>query len=104
MVSWCFFLVEDRRKPPRITFGIPQWFECVKEEYFACRERVGVIDMSSYTKFKIQSAGQEVVNFLQLLCSNNVEVPVGTIIQTGMQNKRGGYENDCVLLRQAENE
>lgn len=94
--------LEERRNPPPVTFGMPSWFECVKEEYYACRERVGVIDMSSYTKLKIQSKGQEVVNFLQLLCSNDVDVPIGTILQTGMHNERGGYENDCVLLRKAD--
>lgn len=49
--------------------------------------------------FIFQSQGPEVVDFLQYLCSNNVDVPVGSIIHTGMQNERGGYENDCSLAR-----
>jgi len=44
-----------------------------------------------------------VVDALQYLCSNDVDVPIGTIIHTGMQNKEGGYENDCSLIRMAEN-
>lgn len=46
-----------------------------------------------------QSGGLEVVSLLQMLCSNEVDVPVGHIVQTGMQNDRGGYENDCILVR-----
>lgn len=39
------------------------------------------------------------MDYLQYLCSNNVDVPVGSIIHTGMQNRCGGYENDCSLAR-----
>jgi pyruvate dehydrogenase phosphatase regulatory subunit len=47
--------------------------------------------------------GNEVVESLQYLCSNDVDVPIGSIIHTGMQNKYGGYENDCSLARLSEN-
>ena len=49
------------------------------------------------------SAGDEVVKFLQRMCSNDIDVPVGHIVITGMQNKWGGYENDCSIARLAEN-
>lgn len=49
------------------------------------------------------SSGYEVVDFLQELCSNDVDIGVGQIAHTGMQNKRGGYENDCSLVRLAPN-
>lgn len=88
---------------PHGTFGKPKFFDFMREEYIACREGVGIIDMSSFTKFEIKSAGREVVSYLQHLCSNDVNIPVGGIAHTGMQNDRGGYENDCVLVRQAEN-
>lgn len=51
-----------------------------------------------------QSKGNEVVSALQYVCSNDVDVPVGSIIHTGMQNKHGGYENDCSLARLTENQ
>ncbi|XP_050361325.1 pyruvate dehydrogenase phosphatase regulatory subunit, mitochondrial isoform X1 [Nymphalis io] len=85
------------------TFGKPHWFETVQREYWACREAVGLADYSSFTKIDLQSQGNEVVDLLQYLCSNNVDVPVGSIIHTGMQNERGGYENDCSLARISEN-
>lgn len=85
------------------TFKKPQWFEFVRDEYLTCRQGVGLIDMSSLTKIELRSAGTEVVDFLQFLCSNDVDVPVGSIVQTGMQNEHGGFENDCVIVRRAEN-
>ncbi|XP_033223647.1 pyruvate dehydrogenase phosphatase regulatory subunit, mitochondrial [Belonocnema kinseyi] len=81
------------------TFGKPPWFECVAHEYAACREKIGLSDYSSFTKIDLWSNGLEVVDYLQYLCSNDVDVPIGSIIHSGMQNNRGGYENDCSLAR-----
>ncbi|XP_026736491.1 pyruvate dehydrogenase phosphatase regulatory subunit, mitochondrial [Trichoplusia ni] len=93
----------DKPRPFKIastkTFGKPHWFDTVQREYWACRERVGLADYSSFAKMDLQSQGREVVDLLQYLCSNDVDVPVGSIIHTGMQNERGGYENDCSLAR-----
>ncbi|XP_048507943.1 pyruvate dehydrogenase phosphatase regulatory subunit, mitochondrial isoform X2 [Athalia rosae] len=85
------------------TFGKPAWFDYVAKEYAACRETVGLSDYSSFTKIDLWSNGTEVVDLLQYLCSNDVDVPVGSIIHTGMQNHLGGYENDCSLARIAVN-
>jgi len=84
-------------------FGKPVWYDRVKVEYWTCREGVCLIDMSTYTKFELRSAGNEVVKFLQYVCSNDVDRPVGTVIHTGMQNESGGYENDCSVVRLADN-
>ncbi|KAJ3639735.1 hypothetical protein Zmor_003076 [Zophobas morio] len=88
---------------PPGSFFKPKFFDFMKEEYLACREGVGIIDMSSFSKIEIKSEGLEIVTFLQKLCSNDVNIPVGAIVHTGMQNERGGYENDCMIVRQAEN-
>ncbi|ELU09314.1 hypothetical protein CAPTEDRAFT_226885 [Capitella teleta] len=85
------------------SYGKPLWFDKVKAEYWACRAGVGLIDMSTFTKFDLRSAGTEVVDFLQYVCSNDVDKAVGTIIHTGMQNHHGGYENDCSVVRLADN-
>nr|XP_014093970.1 pyruvate dehydrogenase phosphatase regulatory subunit, mitochondrial [Bactrocera oleae] len=84
------------------TFGKPPWFDHVANEYNACRERIGIADYSSFTKYDLWSKGHEVVDLLQYLCSNDVDVPVGAIIHTGMQNHLGGYENDCSIARLSE--
>ena len=45
--------------------------------------------------------GDGVVESMQVLCANNVDVPVGKIVYTGMLNDRGGYETDCTVTRTA---
>lgn len=39
------------------------------------------------------------MEYLQYLCSNDVDIPIGGVVHTGMQNERGGYENDCTVTR-----
>ncbi|KAK9745982.1 Aminomethyltransferase folate-binding domain [Popillia japonica] len=92
------------KKPemPAGSFYKPKFFDFMREEFLACREGVGIIDMSSFSKIEIKSENMDVVHYLQLLCSNEVDIPVGGIVHTGMQNERGGYENDCMLVRQSE--
>jgi glycine cleavage system aminomethyltransferase T len=34
-------------------YGYPEWHSYVAKEYEACRERVGIIDLSSFSKFDI---------------------------------------------------
>ncbi|KAJ8922391.1 hypothetical protein NQ315_004336 [Exocentrus adspersus] len=85
---------KDWSKPFRMaytnTFGKPPWFDCVAKEYAVCREGVGISDYSSFTKVDLWSKGTEVVDALQYICSNDVDVPIGSIIHTGMQNRHGG--------------
>lgn len=45
--------------------------------------------MSSFAKFIIKGESSSVVNYLQTLCSNDVDIPVGGIIPTGMLNENG---------------
>ena len=67
------------------TFFKPSWFESVKEEFVASRESVSLCDYSSFAKMDIWSGGLEVVDFLQFMCSNDIDIPIGHIIHTGMQ-------------------
>jgi len=88
---------------PEGSFGKPEFFDHIEDEYLVCREGVGLIDMSSFAKFIVRGDKNSVLNYLQMLCSNDVNIPVGGIIPTGMQNEGGGYENDCLLIRRDTN-
>ncbi|KAJ6666141.1 hypothetical protein lerEdw1_001045 [Lerista edwardsae] len=81
------------------TFYKPDWFDIVGAEVKCCKEAVCVIDMSSFTKFEISSTGDQALEVLQYLFSNDLDVPVGHIVHTGMLNPNGGYENDCSVVR-----
>ena len=85
------------------TFFKPPWFKEVSEEFYAARAKVALCDYSSFAKFDLWSSGREVVDFLQKLCANDIDMPLGHIKHTGMHNKHGGYENDCSVARLQEN-
>ncbi|KAK9890381.1 hypothetical protein WA026_010473 [Henosepilachna vigintioctopunctata] len=80
---------KDQKKPqmPPGTFYKPKFFDFMKEEYTACREGANGLDS---------------LNYLQILCSNDMDISLGSIVRTGMQNDRGGYENDCMIVRQTD--
>lgn len=50
-----------------------------------------------------QATGNQALELLQHLCANDLDVPVGHIVHTGMLNDRGGYENDCSVVRLSKN-
>uniref|UniRef100_A0A3B5MKU8 Pyruvate dehydrogenase phosphatase regulatory subunit, mitochondrial n=1 Tax=Xiphophorus couchianus TaxID=32473 RepID=A0A3B5MKU8_9TELE len=96
---WRYLLSLDQSK----TFYKPDWFDIVGAEVKCCKEAVCVIDMSSFTKFELTSTGDQALELLQYLCANDLDVPVGHIVHTGMLNERGGYENDCSVVRLSKN-
>ena len=57
----------------------------------------------AYMRIWFQSGGEEVTKFLQYICSNDIDKSVGTIVHTGMLNDKGGFENDCSVIRLAHN-
>lgn len=58
-------------------------FNAVQNEYFACRERVALLDYSSFTKISISSPHDEALDFLQYMCAVDINMPVGTIRLSG---------------------
>ncbi|XP_058445878.1 pyruvate dehydrogenase phosphatase regulatory subunit, mitochondrial-like isoform X1 [Malaya genurostris] len=93
---------------PPGSFYKPKFFKFMEKEYLACTQHVGIIDISSFSKIEIQpgvrsnSLKNSVLDYLQTMCANDVNIPIGHILHTGMLNERGGYENDCMLIRQSD--
>jgi 4-methylaminobutanoate oxidase (formaldehyde-forming) len=84
------------------SFGRQNWFACHAAEHRAARENVAVFDQTGFSKFLLK--GRDAVALLQRLCGNNVDVPVGRAVYTGMFNARGGFESDLTVIRLAPNE
>ena len=82
------------------SFGRQNWFPYAAAEHRAAREAVAVFDQTSFGKLLLQGRDAEAV--LQRLCANDVAVPPGRIVYTGMLNERGGYESDLTVARIAE--
>ena len=81
------------------SFERPNWFDSVGEEHRAIRERVGIIDQTSFAKFLLVGADAE--STLSLVCANDVARAPGALIYTQMLNHRGGVECDLTVARLA---
>ncbi|WP_199258370.1 GcvT family protein [Paracoccus binzhouensis] len=76
------------------------WFANSAEEHRALREGVGLLDMSSFGKIRVE--GRDALAFLQRLCGNDMDVAPGRIVYTQMLNARGGIESDLTATRLSE--
>jgi heterotetrameric sarcosine oxidase gamma subunit len=83
-------------------FGQQNWLPWSGAEHRACREGVALFDMTSFSKFLVK--GRDAQSVLQGLVTNDVAVPPGTAVYTGMLNERGTYESDFTLTRLADDQ
>jgi 4-methylaminobutanoate oxidase (formaldehyde-forming) len=85
-----------------------QWGGWVKEPYFdvvaaehkAIRERVGMVDLTSFGKIDLKGPGA--LPLLQRLAVSNMDRPVGAVIYTQFCNARGGIMADVTITRLAD--
>ena len=84
------------------SFDRQNWFDHHAREHRAAREGVALFDQSGFGKLMVRGKGA--LRLLQRLCTNNVDVPVGKIVYTGMLNSQGGYESDLTVVRLGESE
>ncbi|MCY4147833.1 MAG: FAD-dependent oxidoreductase [Gammaproteobacteria bacterium] len=83
----------------RYSFERPNWFEQVGEEHRAVRERVAIMDQTSFAKFKIH--GSDAASALNRICAGNVDCQPMQLRYTQMLNSRGGIECDLTVSRLA---
>ncbi|WP_372921419.1 FAD-dependent oxidoreductase [Roseovarius sp.] len=76
------------------------WFGNQRAEHMALREGVGLLDMTSFGKIRID--GRDALQYLQRLCANQLDVPEGRIVYTQMLNDKGGIESDLTVTRLSE--
>jgi len=81
------------------TFGFtrPPYFDLLAEEHRAFRERVGVIDMSSFGKIEIRGPGA--LGLLERVAGNLVDRPAGSVVYTQLLEKDGGIAGDVTITR-----
>jgi len=79
------------------SFHRPSWFDHAQAEQRAAREGMAMIDYSMLGKLMVE--GPDALNFLQRICTNDIDVPVGRVAYTLMLNERGGIESDVTVAR-----
>jgi 4-methylaminobutanoate oxidase (formaldehyde-forming) len=75
----------------------PPWFERVATEHAAFRERVGIIDMTSFGKLEVSGPGA--LELLERACDSRIDKPVGTVVYTQFLNRHGGIVADVTVTR-----
>ncbi|TRW96629.1 FAD-dependent oxidoreductase [Paracoccus sp. M683] len=82
------------------SWGRQNWFDNSATEHRALREGVGLLDMTSFGKIRVE--GRDALAFLQGLCGNDLDVAAGRITYTQMLNEDGGIESDLTVTRLSE--
>ncbi len=95
-----WFARPGQEREYRYSWGPQNWFQNRAAEHKAVREAVGLFDMSSFGKIRVE--GRDACAFLNRLCGAEIDVPVGRVVYTQMLNARGGIESDLTVTRLSE--
>ena len=95
-----WFSRDGQEREYRYSWWRQNWFDNCREESLAVRNGVGLFDMTSFGKIRVE--GRDALAFLQHLCGNDLGVPPGRIVYTQMLNERGGIESDLTVTRLSE--
>jgi len=80
-------------------FTRPPYFDRLAEEHRAFRERVGMIDMSSFGKVEVTGSGA--LRLLERVAGKRIDRPVGSVVYTQLLEPKGGIAADVTITRLA---
>jgi len=83
----------------RHSFRRSNWWNDVREEALSVRERVGLMDLSTFAKFEV--TGVDAFAFLNRICANKLPEKDGGIILAHLLNANGLIESELTITRLA---
>ena len=95
-----WFANEGQEREYQYTWKRQNWFENSAAEHRAVRENVGMYDMSSFGKIRVE--GPDAEAFLNYIGGGDYSVPNGKIVYTQFLNNHGGIESDVTVTRLTE--
>ncbi len=78
----------------------PPFHDRIAVEHAAMRERVGIIDLTSFGKLEV--SGADALDLLERVCGNRIDRPVGSVVYTQLLDERGGIAGDVTVTRLGE--
>jgi glycine cleavage system aminomethyltransferase T/glycine/D-amino acid oxidase-like deaminating enzyme len=93
-------LLEEYPVPPRSGWEAMWWSSIAGAEHQAVRDRVGMVDLSSFIKLEVSGPGA--LDYLQRLAAAQVDRPVGSIVYTPLLTPRGKVKSDLTITRLGE--
>jgi len=91
---------DQKGEGEQYSFRRNNFFPAVAEECRAVRERVGLIDMTSFAKYEI--SGNDAENFLNRICANRIP-KIGGVSLVHMLTELGGIEGEATITRLEDN-
>ncbi|OHV30081.1 MULTISPECIES: GcvT family protein [Pseudofrankia] len=88
--------------PPRDAWAARHWSPIVAAEAMATRERAGLFDLTPLKRLAVTGPGAAA--FLQRMCSNHVDRPVGAVAYALLLDEGGGVRSDVTVARLGEHE
>ena len=95
-----WFAEEGQAAEYAYSWGRPNWFDNQRAEHMALREGVGLYDMTSFGKIRVE--GRDACRFLNRVCAAQMDIEPGRLAYTQMLNDRGGIEADLTVTRLSE--
>ncbi len=95
-----WFANDGQEREYRYDWKGQNWFANQRAEHMAIRQAVGLYDMSSFGKIRVE--GPEAEAFLNHVAGGDMSVPVGKIVYTQFLNRNGGIEADVTVTRLSE--
>jgi len=95
-----WFATEGQEREYRYDWKGQNWFANQRAEHMAIRQAVGLYDMSSFGKIRVESPDAEA--FLNHVAGGDMSVPVGKIVYTQFLNEHAGIEADVTVTRLSE--
>ncbi len=95
-----WFADEGQERAYRYSWKRQNWFENSAREHMAVRENVGMYDMSSFGKIRVE--GPDAEAYLNYVAGGDYAVPVGKIVYSQFLNSQGGIEADVTITRLSE--
>ncbi len=97
-----WYATGGRQQADDFTFHRPNWFEPVGEECRALRSGVGLLEVSTYGKYRI--SGPKAESWLDHVLANNLPRETGRIVLSPMLNPRGRLVGDFTVSRLGDQE
>lgn len=89
----------DEQIPQRSGWAARYWSRTQGAEHLATRGNVGLFDLTGLSIIEVRGSGA--AQFVNLLCSNEMDKPVGSVIYTLWLTPKGGIKRDLTVARLA---
>ena len=95
-----WFADKGQKRSYEYTWKRQNWFENAAREHRSIRENIGMYDMSSFGKIRIE--GRDATKFLNFVAGGQYDVEIGKIVYSQFLNNAGGIEADVTITRLTE--